>query len=268
MDIYPQQLIKAIMIEDIDLMEKLGLYEVSPEDMALCEFVCTSKIEVQSIIRHGLDLLRKEKYVDLFAIGKQSIRTSERDMSLKSIEKFYNFERKADIVKADDSVIKYEHWIATKNEKYQKDIISYNKEDCVSTYQLREFLVKNKPESIDWFVKPEEIKKEPNKYRKKTEDKISREDIEIDLIERLEKKKNKQNHSLVENLQNLVGFHWRDKKPDLWDVFDRAEKSQLNFVNSQLKNGFVYFSFFLIFQLNLSQCLLLKSYPLFFFCIC
>ena len=60
MDIYPQQLIKAIMIEDIDLMEKLGLYEVSPEDMALCEFVCTSKIEVQSLIRHGLDLLIKE----------------------------------------------------------------------------------------------------------------------------------------------------------------------------------------------------------------
>ncbi len=60
MDIYPQQLIKAIMIEDIDLMEKLGLYEVGPEDLALCEFVCTSKIEVQSIIRHGLDLLRKE----------------------------------------------------------------------------------------------------------------------------------------------------------------------------------------------------------------
>jgi len=60
MDIYPQQLVKAIMIEDIDLMEKLGLYEVCPEDFALCEFVCTSKIEVQSIIRHGLDLLRKE----------------------------------------------------------------------------------------------------------------------------------------------------------------------------------------------------------------
>jgi len=60
MDIYTQQLIKAIMIEDIDLMEKLGLYEVGPEDLALCEFVCTSKIEVQSIIRHGLDLLRKE----------------------------------------------------------------------------------------------------------------------------------------------------------------------------------------------------------------
>ena len=60
MDIYPMQLIKAIMIEDIEQMENLGIYEISPEDFALCEFVCTSKIEVQSIIRHGLDLVRKE----------------------------------------------------------------------------------------------------------------------------------------------------------------------------------------------------------------
>ena len=60
MDIFPVQLIKSILIEDIELMEKMGIYEVSPEDFALCEFICTSKIEVQSIIRHGLDLVRKE----------------------------------------------------------------------------------------------------------------------------------------------------------------------------------------------------------------
>ena len=60
MDVYPNHLIKAIMIEDIELMENLGIYEVSAEDLALCEFVCTSKIEVQSIIRQGLDLVRKE----------------------------------------------------------------------------------------------------------------------------------------------------------------------------------------------------------------
>ena len=60
MDIYPNQLIKAIMIEDIELMENLGIYEVAPEDFALCEFVCTSKMPVQSIIRHGLDLVKKE----------------------------------------------------------------------------------------------------------------------------------------------------------------------------------------------------------------
>ncbi|MDA9663567.1 Na(+)-translocating NADH-quinone reductase subunit A [bacterium] len=60
MDILPAHLIKAIMIEDIELMENLGIYEVSTEDFALCEFVCTSKINVQQLIRHGLDLVRKE----------------------------------------------------------------------------------------------------------------------------------------------------------------------------------------------------------------
>ncbi|MFB6305378.1 MAG: NADH:ubiquinone reductase (Na(+)-transporting) subunit A, partial [Flavobacteriales bacterium] len=59
-DIYPVHLIKAIMIQDIELMENLGIYEVAPEDFALCEFVCTSKIEAQEVIREGLDLMEEE----------------------------------------------------------------------------------------------------------------------------------------------------------------------------------------------------------------
>ncbi len=60
MDIYPVQLLKSILIEDIEMMENLGIYEVVEEDFALCEFVCTSKIESQNIIRRGLDIIRKE----------------------------------------------------------------------------------------------------------------------------------------------------------------------------------------------------------------
>ncbi|MGC8865936.1 MAG: Na(+)-translocating NADH-quinone reductase subunit A [Bacteroidales bacterium] len=60
MDIYPVYLIKAILAQNIDKMEQLGIYEVAEEDFALCEFVCASKIEVQSIIRQGLYLMRKE----------------------------------------------------------------------------------------------------------------------------------------------------------------------------------------------------------------
>ena len=60
MDIYPVHLLKAVLIEDLELMENLGIYEVVEEDFALCEFVCTSKIESQDIIRRGLDLIRKE----------------------------------------------------------------------------------------------------------------------------------------------------------------------------------------------------------------
>ena len=60
MDIYPLQLLKAILVEDIDLMENLGIYEVEPEDFALCEFIDTSKTEIQTILRKGLETMRKE----------------------------------------------------------------------------------------------------------------------------------------------------------------------------------------------------------------
>ncbi len=60
MDIYPVQLIKSILVKDIDNMEKLGIYEVAPEDFALCEFACTSKTPAQQYVREGLDLIRKE----------------------------------------------------------------------------------------------------------------------------------------------------------------------------------------------------------------
>ena len=60
MDIYPEYLVKAIITGDIDRQEQLGIYEVSPEDFALAEFVDSSKLELQRIVREGLDTLRKE----------------------------------------------------------------------------------------------------------------------------------------------------------------------------------------------------------------
>lgn len=60
MDILAEYLLKAIMSRNIDDMENLGIYEIAPEDMALCEYVDTSKLEIQKIVREGLDFLRKE----------------------------------------------------------------------------------------------------------------------------------------------------------------------------------------------------------------
>lgn len=60
MDLYPQHLLKAILFRDFDQMEGLGIYEVVEEDLALCEFACTSKQPVQRILREGLDWMRGE----------------------------------------------------------------------------------------------------------------------------------------------------------------------------------------------------------------
>jgi Na+-transporting NADH:ubiquinone oxidoreductase subunit A len=59
-DIYPMHLVKSVMYNDLDEMEVLGIYEVAPEDFALCEFVCTSKVDIQDIIRKGLDEVYSE----------------------------------------------------------------------------------------------------------------------------------------------------------------------------------------------------------------
>jgi len=60
MDILPVQLLKAILVNDIDKMEHLGIYEVVEEDLALCEYACTSKIKVQDILRTGINTMIKE----------------------------------------------------------------------------------------------------------------------------------------------------------------------------------------------------------------
>lgn len=60
LDIYPMQILKSCMYNDLDEMEALGMYEVAPEDFALTEFVCVSKQPHQEIIRKGLDVMIKE----------------------------------------------------------------------------------------------------------------------------------------------------------------------------------------------------------------
>lgn len=60
MQLYPVYLVKACMAQDIDKMERFGIYEVLPEDFALCEYICPSKIEIQSILEDGISLMMKE----------------------------------------------------------------------------------------------------------------------------------------------------------------------------------------------------------------
>lgn len=60
MDVLPVQLLKAILAKDFEAMENLGIYEVLEEDLALCEFACTSKMDVQEILREGMDIMLAE----------------------------------------------------------------------------------------------------------------------------------------------------------------------------------------------------------------
>ena len=143
-------------------------------------------------------------------------------MSLKTIEQFYEppFVRKSNIKKADDSVALYDEWLINKKETVKKDIIDYNEDDCISTYQLRNFLIKYKPENINFFVKSEEEKEKKSKEK-------SWEITSSELIKDLKKILNKDQRTIVDDLIDLVGFHRREQKPEYHFFYDRLEKDHL-----------------------------------------
>ena len=108
---------------------------------------------------HGVDYdhyLNLGKFVDLFKIVKQAIQVSQSSYSLKDIEKYYDFKRSGDIRKGDVSEEFYIQWMETKDQKLLDQIAEYNKQDCLSTFKLRKWLLKIKPEQTKWFVPEKE----------------------------------------------------------------------------------------------------------------
>ena len=163
-------------------------------------------------------LLRQEKFIDLYLVVSQCMQTTEKDLSLKTIEIFYRKQRSSTVKTADDSIKLFDNWCSTYEPGLMQEIINYNEEDCISTYELREFLLKNRPQELPWFSQTHEDKEKNSSLK----------DFEINenlLIEQLESKKNKTNVKFIDDLISLVGFHRREAKPSIWAYYDRKEKT-------------------------------------------
>ena len=174
---------------------------------------------------HFIDKLQRlEKFVDLYRVVEQCMLTSEKDISLKTIETFYKKDRKASIKSAAESILLYNQWLSSKKESLKQDIINYNKDDCISTYELRDFLMKERPKDMPLFSLSEDDQKE-HEEEKEWEKK------DKELIKNLEKKKNVDNKEFINNLKSIVGFHMRESKPEFWAMYDRKEKEHEDLVD-------------------------------------
>ena len=163
-------------------------------------------------------LLRQEKFVDLYRVVSQCMQTTEKNLSLKTIEVFYREERGADIKTADDSIRLFDDWCSTNDKNLMKNIIDYNEEDCISTHDLRNFLINNRPKDYPWFSQSEE---EIDKNIKVKDFEVQ----ETSILLKLESKKKTGNTKIIDELINLVGFHRREDKSKYWAKFDRLEKT-------------------------------------------
>ena len=163
------------------------------------------------------NLLRRHKFVDLYLVVRESIRTSEPRYSIKNLETFYMDKRANAVATAVDSIVVYNRWRETEDDRLLQEIADYNEVDCHSTYLLRNWLLTLKPEDSPWFddVSGDVQNEEP-----------LRKDWEIEYEQYQTRLGMKDDNPLPvnERLSHLLEFHNREAKPQWWNLFERQNK--------------------------------------------
>lgn len=173
-------------------------------------------------------LLRDRKLVDLYAVVREAIRVGEPSYSIKSIERFYREARSGGVQTAGASIVFYEKWKATQDEALLQAIEDYNKDDVVSTYQLRQWLLSLVPEAPTTVPLLPEAPQVREVSQAALEAEQALEEYRRKLLgdpppDRLQWT---QEHHLRELLFQLLGFHRRTEKPVWWSLFARQQASE------------------------------------------
>lgn len=162
--------------------------------------------------------LREGRFIDLYAVVRGGIITSEPSYSIKSLEVFYGIERKGEVKTAGSSVVAYEKWRETKDQSILDDIADYNRVDCVSTEQLRDWLLKLRQTSSI----PSSL---PSIGASSSSEKEDQKQLQIKQLEDLLAQSNldEERQSI---LLNVARFHDRELKPAWWNIYDSFDRDE------------------------------------------
>ena len=158
-------------------------------------------------------LLRERRFVDLFAVVRGGLIGSEPNYSIKSMEAFYDRKRDGEVRTTADSVVAYERWRETKDQQILDEIEDYNRVDCISTAELRDWLVGIRPGG-PWPTPA------PDAADKETEEDADTQALRSTLSA------SGLPGPRQEMLFNLGVFHKREVKPAQWAVFDSAARDE------------------------------------------
>ncbi|MGY1792834.1 TM0106 family RecB-like putative nuclease [Geodermatophilus sp. SYSU D00525] len=159
------------------------------------------------------ELLRNERFVDLYPVVKQSMRISKGSYSIKKVEAFYGRQHTGDVADAMSSVIAYEQWLADRDDARLKAIEDYNKDDVDSTRELHDWLETQREElEREFGGQDRPLVSEATGPTERTESDLA----ELALVDRLKDA----GHGL---LGDLVQWHRREARPGWWEYFARKE---------------------------------------------
>ncbi len=155
--------------------------------------------------------LREGRFVDLYAVVRNGVFASEPSYSLKDMEAFYDMSRDGAVASGGDSIVAYEKWRETGKDEILTGIEEYNRLDCLSLEKLRDWLVGIRPEG-PW----------PRTRDGETPRAMWEQDENEKLADLLAASGLPEERRST--LYDLGVFHWREKKPQAWAVFDAAAK--------------------------------------------
>jgi predicted RecB family nuclease len=166
-------------------------------------------------------MLRENRFVDLYSVVSGGLIASEPAYSLKNLEVFYMEARTGEVKTAGGSVVAYENWRETKETKLLEEIRDYNKIDCISTQKLRDWLVSSvRPADMPW--RPIGAKSGTGSFNL---DSVNDEQAAADALrEKLSVVRKRHGDRVADLLFDLVHFHDRERKPTWWSIFDKLGK--------------------------------------------
>jgi len=198
----------AFFRDRLDAFPEARIYHYAPYEITALRRLTTK----YGIGEAFLDrLLRERRFVDLYAVVRGGVIASERNYSIKSMEAFYDITRDGDVKSGGGSIMAYEEWRETREQRILDEIQDYNRIDCISTEKLRGWLVGIRPEGA-WPV----FEKDAREQEVEEDEATSR------LRQALA------GSGLPEERQdmlfNLAQFHTREAKPAWWAIFDSLGK--------------------------------------------
>jgi predicted RecB family nuclease len=156
------------------------------------------------------DLLRRGVFVDLLKVVRGGLRASRPGYGLKEMEAFLHFERRAEIREGGASIVAFEQWLQTRDDALLAQLDAYNREDCIATLLLRDWLLELRDDAIARFGPLPEP--EAREIREPPPEKIERAALREELLAAGD-----------ELAAQLLDYHDRERKPVWWAFFDRVE---------------------------------------------
>lgn len=166
-------------------------------------------------------LLRERRFVDLYRVVVQSIRVSTEAYSIKNLEALYWRERTGDVKNASASIIEYERWCVTQDSTILDSIANYNRDDCVSTAHLRDWLESLRPAGANLEIIDDTAADKHEKSEERAQFEARKQMLAANV------RSCAQGDARVRDLvAELLWFHQRSQKPGWWALFERQAWSE------------------------------------------